>query len=103
MKKVLVRIKEDSPRHRGWTLALGTDTVEVLDARPVSATVSGITTEFYRADVAKLTQEQIDRMAIYIAGLFDLDEAEVAADIRGEHGLPILCDGTECTVEEDFI
>jgi hypothetical protein len=102
--KVIVEILPSSPRFETWKHALGTTRVEVLSAIPVLADLPEKANIFcYRADVSKLSDDQIGRMAIQLAAQFKASPAEIEADIRGEHGLPIIADNTECTIEEDFI
>jgi hypothetical protein len=102
--EVIVEILPSSPRFETWKHALGTNKIEVLSAVPIRASLRGKGNIFcYRADVSKLSDDQIQRMAMHIAARDGGSQAEIEADIRGEHGLPITADDTECTIEEDFI
>ena len=90
---IFATICPDSPRHRAWLEIFGADTVPILSPWPQEAEGPHGRALFYQADVRRLALEVRARLVRHLAAKFDLTESEVARDLDGAEGLPILAEG----------
>jgi hypothetical protein len=75
-----------------WLRVYGTDTVYLQSPFAYEADIEGLGEhDVYMLDLELLTAEQRQRQIGYIAERFNLDRAEVEAELD-EHGMPILAD-----------
>jgi len=90
---VYATIDPRSPRYQSWLEVLGTDCLELESGEPTLGTVGdGPERWFYRVRVVSLNSYQLGRLAVVLAAGWGLSPDEVRADVRGEHGLPILAE-----------
>lgn len=86
-------LSTSSPRYQDWLRVFGSSMVELEDPIGSYATLPGLgRTHVYRLKVSSLTPEQRGRLITWMAEKFSLPTDQVAADLDGPHGCPILAD-----------
>lgn len=89
----------DPERKAQWQNFLGTDTVCVKSPLPIWAHLPGRpNSAVYLLDLDELTEPQMAGLIRLIAQRFNLDESDVAQNIRAE-GVPILAEHCIVTIE----
>lgn len=91
-------ISKESPRYAIWMQVYGSDTVYIQSPIPYEAEIVDLGEQsIYMLDLELLTSEQRERQIAHIAERFELDPAEVEAELD-EHGVPILAEDVTVTI-----
>lgn len=91
MSQLEATILPSSPRAAVWREVFGSETVPILSPLPQTAQTPRGDAEFYRLDVARLSDEQRKRVVSHLCQKWQLRHEEVVRLVNDpDHGVPLL-------------
>ncbi len=92
MAGLTCKILPQSPRRDTWIQVFGTDELPIVSPLPVLGTgPDGAEAEFYKIDVARLTDAQRRSMVRFLAARWKIPVDQVVQTMKDpQHGVPIL-------------
>lgn len=96
-------IREDSPRADEWRAVFGSTEIPLKSLLTVENDSPAGVRQFYLVDVAKLDEDQLERVVAHVADKFGIAKDAVAADLNSDHGLPILADDVLVSFDQRLV
>lgn len=97
-------LSERSPRYADWMRVFGSGMVELENPVGEYAILPGLGRQrSYKLKVSSLTVEQRERLIAWMAEKWNVPASQVAADLDGPHGCPILADDVMVSFDSRLI
>lgn len=92
-------IRPGSPRAKQWLDVFGTTCVPIKGLFPHRGVFAGVTREFYDVAVDRLSDDQVERAARFVAEKFGEPLEQARQALHREHGLPLLAEDVTVSVD----
>lgn len=100
LRPTIGHIRPDSERAAWWREVYGSLEVPLVSPVPeLGYKPDGLLAQFFRVDVSKLTEEQLERAARFLAEKFGEPVESVREGILGDHGIPVLAEDVSVTFD----